>query len=120
MDTEPLIADLFIAGAWRAGRSGDRFPVIDPANGSVLAQFAIASEQDCLDAVNAAEQAAPEWAATPPRMRGEILRSAFEILTREKEAFAEIMVRENGKSWNDAMAEAGYATEFFRWFAEEA
>jgi len=30
------------------------------------------------------------------------------------------MVRENGKSWTDAMAEAGYATEFFRWFSEEA
>src|SRR6185369_12122163 len=29
-------------------------------------------------------------------------------------------VRENGKSWTDAMAEAGYATEFFRWFSEEA
>src|SRR5690606_13811822 len=27
---------------------------------------------------------------------------------------------ENGKSWADAMAEAGYAKEFFRWFAEEA
>jgi succinate-semialdehyde dehydrogenase/glutarate-semialdehyde dehydrogenase len=120
MDTKPLIADLFIAGAWRAGSSGDRFPVIDPADGSVIAQFAVASEQDCLDAVNAAEQAAPGWAATSPRARGEILRSAFEILTREKEAFAEIMVRENGKAWGDAMAEAGYATEFFRWFAEEA
>jgi succinate-semialdehyde dehydrogenase/glutarate-semialdehyde dehydrogenase len=29
------------------------------------------------------------------------------------------MVRENGKAWGDAIAEAGYATEFFRWFAEE-
>src|SRR5690606_22520095 len=27
---------------------------------------------------------------------------------------------ENGKSWSDAMGEAGYATEFFRWFSEEA
>ena len=29
-------------------------------------------------------------------------------------------MRENGKSWADAKAEAGYAKEFFRWFAEEA
>ncbi|BCJ54626.1 NAD-dependent succinate-semialdehyde dehydrogenase [Actinoplanes sp. NBRC 14428] len=36
------------------------------------------------------------------------------------ELFAEIMVRENGKSWSDAIGEANYAKEFFRWFAEEA
>jgi len=62
MDTSPLIADLFIAGVWRAGSAGERFPVIDPADGSVVAQFAIASQQDCLDAVIAADQAAAGWA----------------------------------------------------------
>ena len=35
-------------------------------------------------------------------------------------SFAEIIVRENGKSWSDAIGEANYAKEFFRWFAEEA
>jgi len=115
-----FIADLFIDGSWRAGSSGDRFPVTDPSDGSTIAQFAIASEADCVSAVDAAEKAAPGWAATAPRVRSEMLRKAFEILTAEKEAFAEIMVRENGKAWGDAIAEAGYATEFFRWFAEEA
>ncbi|MGV3711469.1 aldehyde dehydrogenase family protein, partial [Pseudolysinimonas sp.] len=113
-------SDLFIDGAWRAGGAGTTFPVTDPSDGSTVADFAIATEDDCLAAVDAAERAAEGWAATPPRERSEILRKAFEILTAEKEHFAEIMVRENGKSWPDAMAEAGYATEFFRWFAEEA
>lgn len=115
-----VIADLFIDGSWRAGSTGSRFPVTDPADGSTVAEFAIASEDDCLAAVDAAERALPGWAATPPRERGEILRRAFEILTAEKQRFAEIMVRENGKSMPDALAEAGYATEFFRWFSEEA
>lgn len=113
-------SDLFIDGAWRAGGAGTTFAVTDPSDGSTVADFAIATEDDCLAAVDAAERAAEGWAATPPRERSEILRKAFEILTAEKEHFAEIMVRENGKSWPDAMAEAGYATEFFRWFAEEA
>ncbi|CAN5196174.1 NAD-dependent succinate-semialdehyde dehydrogenase [soil metagenome] len=119
-DDKAFIADLFIDGEWRAGGAGDRFPVIDPSDGSTIAQFAIASEADCVAAVDAAEKAAPGWAATAPRVRSEMLRTAFEILTAEKEIFAEIMVRENGKAWGDAIAEAGYATEFFRWFAEEA
>ncbi|NEM91066.1 NAD-dependent succinate-semialdehyde dehydrogenase [Galbitalea soli] len=113
-------SDLFIGGEWRPGQSGDRFDVVDPADGTVVAQFAIATEGDCLDAVAAADAAASDWAATAPRERGEILRTAFEILTTERDQLAEVIVRENGKSWGDAIAEAGYATEFFRWFAEEA
>jgi len=113
-------ADLFIDGEWRAGSAGERFPVIDPADGSEIARFAVATDDDCTVAIEAAERAFGPWAATAPRERSEILRRAFEILTAEKEQFAEIIVRENGKSWTDAMAEAGYATEFFRWFAEEA
>lgn len=111
-------AELLIDGEWRAGAS--RFAVTDPSDGSTITEFAVASEQDCIDAVDAAERALPGWAATAPRARSEILRRAFDILTAEKEHFAEIMVRENGKAWADAIAEAGYATEFFRWFAEEA
>jgi succinate-semialdehyde dehydrogenase/glutarate-semialdehyde dehydrogenase len=113
-------ADLFVDGQWRPGSDGRRFPVIDPSDGSVIAQFATATEDDCLAAVEAAERAFPAWSQTSPRERSELLYRAFEILREEKEHFAELMVRENGKAWPDAMAEATYATEFFRWFAEEA
>jgi succinate-semialdehyde dehydrogenase/glutarate-semialdehyde dehydrogenase len=115
-----LRSSLFIDGEWRDGATAATFPVTDPSDGSTIAEFAIATEGDCLAAVDAAARAFPEWSTTAPRVRSEILRKAFEILTAEKEHFAEIMVRENGKSWGDALAEAGYATEFFRWFAEEA
>jgi len=121
MNEKPsVISELFISGHWRAGSSGERFPVFDPADGSVITQFAVATEKDCLDAVAAAELAAPAWALTAPRARAEMLRGAFDILTAERDQLAELMVRENGKAWGDAIAEAGYATEFFRWFAEEA
>ncbi|KRA24276.1 NAD-dependent succinate-semialdehyde dehydrogenase [Microbacterium sp. Root61] len=118
--TDTPITRLFIDGEWRDGRGGGTFPVIDPATGEIIADFAIATENDCDDAVRAAEAAFPRWSQTAPRERADILMAAFEILRAEKELFAEIMVRENGKSWPDAIAEAGYATEFFRWFAEEA
>ncbi|WP_144874560.1 NAD-dependent succinate-semialdehyde dehydrogenase [Microbacterium sp. 1.5R] len=113
-------SELFIDGVWRSGGDGATFPVIDPSDGSTIAEFAIATIDDCTAAVEAAEAALPAWAATSPRERSEILRRAFDILTEEKETLTELMVRENGKSWPDAAAEAGYATEFFRWFAEEA
>src|SRR5690606_14444482 len=115
-----LRTDLYIDGQWRAGDGGERFDVIDPSDLSVIERFAIATEADCMAAVDAAAAAQDSWAATAPRVRGELLRAAYEVLVEEAELFAEIMVRENGKSWSDAMGEAGYATEFFRWFSEEA
>ncbi len=115
-----LRADLYIDGEWRAGGGGERFDVVDPSDLSVVERFAVATEADCMAAVDAAAAAQESWAATPPRVRGELLRAAFEVLREEAELFAEIMVRENGKSWGDAMGEAAYATEFFRWFSEEA
>ncbi|WP_375405410.1 NAD-dependent succinate-semialdehyde dehydrogenase [uncultured Amnibacterium sp.] len=115
-----LFPNLYIDGEWRPGSTGDRFPVVDPSDGSTIAEFAVASEVDCDAAVEAAAAAFPAWSATAPRVRSEILRRAWEILTDEVDVFTEIMVRENGKSWPDAKAEASYATEFFRWFAEEA
>ncbi len=115
-----LRTDLYIDGQWRAGDGGERFDVIDPSDLSVIERFAIATEADCMAAVDAAAAAQESWAATAPRVRGELLRAAYEVLVEEAELFAEIMVRENGKSWSDAMGEAGYATEFFRWFSEEA
>lgn len=109
---------LYIDGTWRDGE-GD-FAVADPATGDEIARFAAASVSDCLDAVDAAERALPSWRETPPRERAEILRRTFEILTDEAETLATLIVRENGKSWADAAGEAAYATEFFRWFSEEA
>jgi succinate-semialdehyde dehydrogenase/glutarate-semialdehyde dehydrogenase len=115
-----LRADLFINGEWRAGSDRSTFPVIDPADGSLVSDFAIATREDCLAAVEAAASAQEKWAATPPRVRSELLRAAYQVLTDEVETFAEIIVRENGKSAADALGEATYAKEFFRWFAEEA
>ena len=112
--------DLFIDGQWRPASDGQRFAVHDPADGSELARFAAATEADCLAAVDAAADALAGWAATPPRQRSEILRACFDILTAEREQFAEIIVAENGKAYADALGEAAYAAEFFRWFAEEA
>jgi len=115
-----LIADLFIDGEWRPGAEGERFDVVDPSDGSVIARFAAATEADCLAAVGAAATAQESWATMAPRERAELLRAAFDVLTAERDRLAEVIVRENGKSWADAAAEASYATEFFRWFAEEA
>ncbi|MBA3368536.1 MAG: NAD-dependent succinate-semialdehyde dehydrogenase [Geodermatophilaceae bacterium] len=116
----PVPTDLLIGGKWVAASGGDRFDVTDPADGSTLCTVADATADDAHAAIDAAYAALPELAAMPPRRRAEILRTAFEMMTERVEDIALLMVRENGKALADAKAEATYAAEFFRWYAEEA
>ncbi len=86
----------------------------------VLAEVGDATSGDALQAVSAAHDAFSSWSQTAPRQRAEFLRRAFEIMTDEIEDCARLIALENGKAWRDAMGEALYAAEFFRWFSEEA
>ena len=110
---------LLIGGQWMPGHAGP-MPVIDPATEDPIAEVANATVDDALDAVTAASQALPGWATTAPRVRGECLRRAYELMIADAESLAKLMVMENGKALKDAKAEITYAAEFFRWFSEEA
>ena len=75
---------------------------------------------DRLTALDAAEKAMAEWARISPRQRCIILSKAFTIMSEKLEEIADLITLENGKPYADAMGEATYAAEFFRWYAEEA
>jgi succinate-semialdehyde dehydrogenase/glutarate-semialdehyde dehydrogenase len=113
-----LSTQLYIDGKWVNGVS--TMPVTDPSDESVITNVQISSEEQCIEAVDAAHRAFKGWAKTAPRVRGEILRKAFEIMVAEADRLAEIISRENGKVLSDAKGEVLYAAEFFRWFSEEA
>jgi succinate-semialdehyde dehydrogenase / glutarate-semialdehyde dehydrogenase len=110
---------LFVGGKWRDGSRGT-FEVLDPSTGEAICSVASAGADDVDAAVGAAAEALPEWAATAPRERAEVLRRTFEAMIARKDELAFLMSLEMGKSLTDARGEAVYAAEFFRWFAEEA
>ena len=120
LDLSRVPTGLFIDGTWRQALSGSTFPVIDPSTGKSIATVADCSEEEGMQAVEAAYAAGPAWAATAPRVRSEILRRCFELMKARADELAELISLENGKSLTDAMGEVNYAAEFFRWFAEEA
>ncbi len=121
---EELVASgrhrLLIGGEWRDASDGAEITVLDPATAEPITAVPSGSVADGLAAVDAAAEAAPAWADTPPRERAEILRAAFEALVDRADAFAELIVREMGKALREAKAEVLYAAEFFRWFSGEA
>jgi succinate-semialdehyde dehydrogenase/glutarate-semialdehyde dehydrogenase len=125
--SEPLDIDgltvprqLLVAGNWQDASSADTVEVINPSDASVITDIADADVEDGLAAVDAAAAALPEWAATPPRRRAEILRRCFDLMTERSEQIAYLISLENGKALADARGEVAYAAEFFRWYAEEA
>ncbi len=116
---EKVPRGLFIAGEWVDGSAGT-FPVVDPATGDTLVEIADASPEDGIRALDAAVAAQEEWAATAPRVRSDILRRAFDLLTARADEFALLMTLEMGKPLAEARGEVTYGGEFLRWFSEEA
>lgn len=112
--------ELYLQGTWSRASDAERLEVVNPATEEVIASVADASSADALDAVAAAADAGPKWAARPPRERGEILRRSFELLIQHREAFARLITLESGKALAEARSEVTYAAEFLRWYSEEA
>src|SRR2546421_8808436 len=82
---------LFIGGEWRDADGGGTLTVEDPATGEPLCEVADATPDDAMAALDAAAGVQQEWAAHPPRERGEILRHSFEALTKRADDLALLM-----------------------------
>jgi succinate-semialdehyde dehydrogenase/glutarate-semialdehyde dehydrogenase len=122
MDTAKLLSSV-PTGLWIGGeeRSGSTtFDVHDPSDDHVLASVADATAADATAALDSAAEVQADWAATPPRKRGDTLRSVFDVLTARAEDLATLMTLEMGKVLPESKGEAAYGAEFFRWFSEEA
>ena len=111
---------LFIGGEWRDASGGATLAVEDPSTGETLVEVADATPDDAKAAMDAAVAVQEEWAAHPPRERGEILRRTFEQMTARADELALLMTLEMGKPLAESQAEIAYAAEFLRWFAEES
>jgi len=117
---EAAPTQLYIAGDWRDAGGGETLAVEDPSTGDTIAEVADATADDAKAALDACVAVQEEWAAHPPRERGEILRRVFEAMNERADELALLMTLEMGKPLAESKAEIAYAAEFLRWFAEEA
>ncbi len=111
-------SDLYIDGKWIS--TDTKIPVYDPSDDSVISNISLASEVEIDMALDSAERGFETISMMSPRMRGEFLRKAFEIMITEADEIAKLLSMENGKVLLDAKNEVLYAAEFLRWFSEEA
>src|ERR1700730_6953015 len=83
-------------------RSGACFEKINPHTGARLCYVARSLSPDVDDAVTAAKQAQPAWAAVPPVRRSHILHAIAMGLRDQRETVARIVALETGKSYPSA------------------
>ncbi|MEX1828332.1 NAD-dependent succinate-semialdehyde dehydrogenase [Luteibacter sp. CQ10] len=111
---------LFIGGQWLQAGTRDTVPVINPADGSVLARVPLATKADLDLALKTAESAAVGWRNTFPDERAAILRRAGALIHERAPQIARLLTLEEGKPLAEALDEVHRAGEYFEWFAEEA
>ncbi|WP_199226237.1 bifunctional proline dehydrogenase/L-glutamate gamma-semialdehyde dehydrogenase PutA [Limnohabitans sp. 2KL-1] len=108
----PLLATPF-AGA-------ERITLRNPADHSdVLGTVQYASAADVDAALQAASEAAPAWAVTPPAQRAALLAHAADLLQADAPRVMALLVREAGKTWGHAVAELREAVDFLRYYAAQ-
>lgn len=108
----------FIAGEWR--RAGSVKVNENPSDlDAPVGTYAQGSAQDVADAVAAAGQAAPIWAATTPTQRAAALSAVATELAARSEELGRLLASEEGKTLPEAIGEVKRAADIFTFFAGE-
>ncbi|MFF2447408.1 NAD-dependent succinate-semialdehyde dehydrogenase [Neobacillus sp. NPDC058068] len=108
-----------IDGEWRNSADGAVFDVTSPATGETIATVPRSSRDDVEEAVLAADRSFKEWSSLNPFKRGEFLRRASENVQHEAKKIAELMTREMGKPFKEALGEVEKGAQILRYYAEE-
>jgi len=92
--------------------------VLNPCDGTDVVGSVVDADASAVDALfRAAEAAKDEWAGLSPQSRGDALRSAADRLETKALALAALIVREAGKTMQNAIGEVREAADFLRYYA---
>ncbi len=90
-----------VAGSWIAGSAvvtnGQAFKIVNPANGDVVAEYAMATTADVDAAVAAARGALPGWATATPADRSAVLARLAKLAAEHAEDLVAEEVSQTGK-----------------------
>jgi succinate-semialdehyde dehydrogenase/glutarate-semialdehyde dehydrogenase len=117
-DPELLKSQSRLNGRWVD--APNRFPVTNPADGSLIFEVPNLSPADAEQAIAAAHAAFPTWARKTGKERAQVMRKWFDLIIANTDDLAALMTAEQGKPLAEAKGEVMYGASFIEWFAEEA
>ena len=94
--------------------------VINPAEPTdIVGQVRETTDAEISLALDCASHAGAIWFATPPQERAAILHRAGELMESQMQNLLGVLVREAGKTFNNAIAEVREAVDFLHYYAEQ-
>jgi aminobutyraldehyde dehydrogenase len=97
--------------------SGESIPVVNPANGEIIARISNGSAADVDRAVSAANKALTGWRDTPPGERAKVLLQVADIVDQHIEELVLLESLNAGKPLMVSRAEMGMVGDVFRFAA---
>lgn len=85
----------------------------------VVGTFASADKSICRDACIAARDAFKEWSQTPAPVRGSVLQNFARLIEKNKEPLAQLVTREMGKPYREALGDVQEAIDTCYFFISE-
>lgn len=95
----------YINGHFVAASSARKLPVISPVDGNCLSEVPMSTTKDLDEAVKAAMVAFPAWSRTPIKERVQVFFRYKYLLEKNLKELAELCSEENGKTYDEAVAE---------------
>lgn len=110
----------YINGEWVTPTGSEEKIGYNPADTrEQVYSFKQSTEEETSHAIDKASEAFQTWKDTPAPQRGEYLYKISELMEEKKDELAKIIVFEEGKTYNDAAKEVGYAAGIVKFYAGE-
>ena len=111
---------MYIGGKWVDAANGKTFDDMNPYTGEVYAKIPAGKREDAKRAIDAAQAAFPEWAATPPSVRRKIFLKAADIMERRQDELVKAMMEEAGGTIGISMFQMFFVPGLYRMAASAA
>ncbi len=95
----------YINGEWVESKARERWEVINPATQKKLATVPMSTEEEVKGAIQAAQEAFPEWRRTPPVARVRCLFRLKEMMEKNFETLSRVQTMEHGKTIDESRGE---------------
>ena len=110
---------MYIDGGWKPARSGKLRDIINPYDGSTIAQVAEGAREDAIDAIAAARKAfdSGPWPQTTAVERVRLLFRLADLVAQENDDLARLESLDTGKTVTESRWDMDDIAGIFRYFA---
>lgn len=114
------MAQILINGEQVSAKSGEEIPVVNPATEEEFDSVPKGGADEVNAAVAAAKEAFAEWSKKDPDDRAQLIRAGVAKIQENAKEVAQLLVREQGKPFSEAMGELHHFLHGMNYYADLA